>query len=953
MRIRSLSAAFMAGMGILAVAGAAGVAFQEWLQLQAAREAEQIIHVLGSANHFVEVMALERGMYNQVAVSQDERRQALVTERVAATDAVFQRTESALSTMNAALAKPSSEPLRAAHDRVRHARMQMDDFLAGRTDQQPDIAAENLVSQFVEAARILDGAIVPLDRALSLRDPRLGQLLQVSRLSNELREAAGQRSTILSRFVATEQRQDVATVTRLAELTGAIQSTWERLQTVVRQAGSSPKAEAAIAHIRSSFMEIGELTYDGMMQAAREGAPPNTQFLPWRSWTVGMLNNIVVGRDAPVEQALDDVKVLEQAAELQFFAALAIALAAVAIAFGAAFFVQRRIVLPIAGITSALERVGQEGHDDAGDPFAAQEHRKDEIGSLSRALKQFQRRTQEIQELHQRFDAALKNLPLGLTVFDAEQNLVVCNERFCEIYGLRPDAVRPGTSLRAILQQRQASGTMPVAPEAYMQTMELQFVNTDMSESTVQLPNGKEIAIRRQRLPNGGWLTAHDDITARRHAEAKIAHLAHHDALTDLPNRVLFRQQMDHALARAPRGDEVAVLCLDLDEFKSVNDTLGHPVGDLLLQAVAERLRECVRDSDTVARLGGDEFAILQIGAPQPTGASDLARRVLEIVSEPYVLNGHQVAIGTSIGIALAPTDTTDPDQLLKSADLALYRAKGEGRGRFRFFETEMDARMQARRGMEIELRKALATGQFELYYQPLINLQTNTASGFEALLRWKHPERGMIPPADFIPLAEEIGLIIPIGAWVLREACAEAARWPDHLRVSVNLSPVQFKSGALAATVVSALAAAGLSASRLELEITESVLLQENEANLQTLHQLRELGIRISLDDFGTGYSSLSYLRSFPFDNIKIDQSFVRELSTRSDCAAIVRAVADLGSTLGMATTAEGIETEQQLDRVRERGCTEAQGYLFSRPVPASQLAAFFGSVSAGSAVA
>ena len=589
--------------------------------MRAAREAEQIIHVLDSTNRFVEVMALERGMYNQAAVSQDlplERRQALLKERVAATDAIFERTQVGLSAMNSTLARPSTESLRAAHDIVRRARAQMDDFLAGRASQRPDRAAENLVGRFVDAARVLDGAVVPLERALSRRDPRLGQLLQVSRLSNELREAAGQRSTILSRFVATEQRQDEATVTHLAELTGAIKSTWERLQTVVRQAGSSPKAEAAIAHIRSSFMDIGELTYAGMMQAAREGAPPNTQFLPWRSWTVGMLNNIVVGRDAPVEQALDDVKLLEQAAELQFFAALAIALAAAAIAFGAAFFVQRRIVLPIAGITSALERVGQEGHDDAGDPFAAQEHRKDEIGSLARALKQFQRRTQEIQELHQRFDAALKNLPLGLTVFDAEQKLVVCNERFCEIYSLTPDAVRPGTSLRAILEQRQIMGTLPAGPETYIQTMELDFVSADRSESTVQLPNGKEVAVRRQRLPNGGWLTAHDDITARRQAEAKIAHLAHHDALTDLPNRVLFRQQMDQALARAPRGDEVAVLCLDLDEFKSVNDTLGHPVGDLLLQAVAERLRESVRDSGTVARLGGDEFAILQIGAPQP-----------------------------------------------------------------------------------------------------------------------------------------------------------------------------------------------------------------------------------------------------------------------------------------------------------------------------------------------
>ena len=430
-----------------------------------------------------------------------------------------------------------------------------------------------------------------------------------------------------------------------------------------------------------------------------------------------------------------------------------------------------------------------------------------------------------------------------------------------------------------------------------------------------------------------------EHLAARQKLEAQLTHMAHHDGLTGLPNRILFRQEMERELARARGGEAVAVLCIDLDHFKRVNDTLGHAAGDALLQGAADRLRACVRETDIVARLGGDEFAIVQLQADQPRAATVLAERLIADLSRPFDIEGHQVVVGGSVGIALAPSDGTEADQLMKSADMALYRAKADGRGVLRYFESEMDAKMQARRALELDLRKALVEHEFELFYQPIVDLQSNRVSGFEALLRWNHPTQGLISPADFIPIAEDMGLIIPLGEWVLRQACKEAAGWPERVKVAVNLSPAQFKSKALALVVTTALADSGLAPDRLELEITESVLLQDNDTVRSILHQLRGLGVRISMDDFGTGYSSLSYLRSFPFDKIKIDQSFVRDMGQHDDSIAIVRAVAGLGRNLGMSTTAEGVETNEQLGRLRQEGCTEVQGYLFSRPLPASEV--------------
>ena len=419
--------------------------------------------------------------------------------------------------------------------------------------------------------------------------------------------------------------------------------------------------------------------------------------------------------------------------------------------------------------------------------------------------------------------------------------------------------------------------------------------------------------------------------------EQQLAYMAHHDALTDLANRVLLRDRIEQALQLAKRGQGFAILFLDLDRFKSINDTLGHPVGDELLKAVAERLRGCVREIDTIARLGGDEFAIVQALSQQPQDATALAQRIGEALKAPFDLKDHQVVVDTSIGIAVAPGDGTDPDELLKNADLALYQAKSEVGSQYRFFEPQMDARMKMRGVLEADLRQALENGEFVLYYQPIVNLNENKVSSFEALLRWDHPQRGIVLPLDFIPVAEEIGLIKPLGEWVLRQACADAATWPDEIKVAVNLSPAQFRNGDPVRPVLNALAASGLPASRLELEITESALLQDDES---TLVQLRELGARVVMDDFVTGYSSLSYLQSFKFDKIKTDHSFVSNLSRGDDGVAIVRAIATLASALGMATTAEGVETEEQLEIVREAGCTEAQGYLFSRPRPVEEMA-------------
>ncbi len=661
-------------------------------------------------------------------------------------------------------------------------------------------------------------------------------------------------------------------------------------------------------------------------------------------------------------------------------------------------------------------------------------------------------------------DAALNNMRQGLQMYDAKGSVILTNQKYLKMYGLPPDAVNRDWTIRDVLHLRKAAGTLAGDPDQYLAKM---IDHGRVETKVVRLPDGRTISVTNAPVPDGGWVSTHEDITEskwreasfrllfegnplpmwvfdidtlrflavndaavahygfsrerflamtvadirpiedrerlvqfvrstpgtqqgeelwrhrkadgteievaiysralryerraavlvairdvteqrraemeRARSEERITHLAHHDMLTDLPNRLLFSERLDQALARVHRGERLAVLYLDLDHFKRINDTLGHPIGDELLKAVADRLRSCVRGIDSLARLGGDEFAIVQTSLEQPSDAAALATRIRETIKTPYILDGHKVEVDVSIGIAIAPNDSIERDELLKNADMALYGGKTAGRGMYCFFEPEMNERMKARHELERDLRKALVGGEFELFYQPLVNVQDNEISAFEALLRWRHPERGMISPSEFISVAEEIGVIIPLGEWVLRTACAEAATWPDDIKIAVNLSPAQLTSHNLVQLVISSLASSGLPARRLELEITELVLMQNTFATLDTLHQLRQLGVRIAMDDFGTGHSSLSYLLSFPFDKIKIDRCFIKGLPDENNCLAIVRAIAGLASSLDMTTTAEGVETESQLEMVKALGCTEMQGYIFSPPRPAGEISRLF----------
>jgi diguanylate cyclase (GGDEF)-like protein len=548
----------------------------------------------------------------------------------------------------------------------------------------------------------------------------------------------------------------------------------------------------------------------------------------------------------------------------------------------------------------------------------------------------------EIKRQKMLFEAAIGNMSQGLCMFDRDSRLVVCNERYTQIYGLPEHLTRPGTELLDIVKHGATNGMQPVVKELEREVKQVAGLGEGRKE--VKLEDGRTISVNLRPLADGGWVATHEDVTEQRRVEAQIRHMAVHDALTDLPNRTFLQGAMAGFSRQIKRGRLMSVMCLDLDFFKAVNDTLGHAVGDQVLVTVADRLRECTREEDVVARIGGDEFALIVTSARDVRDASQLAERIVNTVALPMDVLGHQVSLGATVGIAMAPGDGIDIETLLKNADMALYRAKSEGRGSFHFFEQSMDEALQRRRMLEQGLKVALVRNQFRLMYQPLIDLSTNRICCFEALIRWDNPEQGMIPPSDFIPVAEETGLISAIGEWVLREACSVAAKWPDEIRIAVNLSPAQFRHRGLVEQVIRALQLGGLSPERLELEVTESLLLSDTEATLETLHRLRALGVRISMDDFGTGYSSLSYLRSFPFDKIKIDRSFISGLDEGPGGEAIIRAVVGLGQSLGMSTTAEGVETEAQLKAVRVQGCNEVQGFLFSPPLPPSGVAALLG---------
>jgi diguanylate cyclase (GGDEF)-like protein len=641
---------------------------------------------------------------------------------------------------------------------------------------------------------------------------------------------------------------------------------------------------------------------------------------------------------------------------------LGLGLGVVVLALLGSALVGRSISRPVLRLTALMNGLAG-GDTDLTVPGTG---RQDEVGAMARAVEVFRanaiaRRQGEValRRTNLQFDAALNSMLQGMVVWSSDHRVQLVNGRFFAISGMPPDSVVAGMTVDELVGNALQHGLYPDEdPTEVCTNITALLTRRRSMQIEMAMRPGLLVRVASEPMANGGAVVTVEDVTEKRQNEQQITFMARHDALTGLPNRTMFHEHAEAAVARLGTGQQFAVLCLDLDHFKDVNDTLGHAAGDELLRLVAGRLGHCVRDGDVIARLGGDEFAIVLATALEgPAPATSLAARLVESIGAPYEVQGHDVVIGTSVGIALFEPGVSSAE-LLKRADVALYRAKEE-RGTYLFFEPGMDEHLHARRGLEADLRLAIRRHEFELNYQPLYNFVENRITAFEALIRWNSPTRGRIAPADFIPLAEYTGLIGPIGEWVLRTACAEAAVWPDHVRVAVNLSPVQLKNKRLAAMVRETLEATGLPARRLELEITEAVLLQDTEAVMTILHSLHDLGVRVSMDDFGTGYSSLSYLRRFPFDKIMIDRSFVSDLLIASgdpqgatensgvpsaaakSAAMIVRAITGLGKNLGISTTAEGVETAAQLAQIRREGCTEAQGFFISPPRPAAEIAA------------
>ncbi len=602
--------------------------------------------------------------------------------------------------------------------------------------------------------------------------------------------------------------------------------------------------------------------------------------------------------------------------------------------------------------SQAIAKASPQPKDPSIDPVAGPESAQTPT-ELARALSILKLNTEELLE-HKRqleqlngwFEVALDNMARGLSMFDAKQRLIVCNKIYRDIYRLPEELTQPGTPLSEIVRyhaRRETGGERAEDVEKQRKWIDHHVAELARGKTfsyVQELKDGRTILVNNQPLPNGGWVDLQEDITEKQRAEQRITWLARHDTLTEIANRFHFREQLEQALRGARPGDGFALHWIDLDKFKEVNDTYGHPVGDALLKSVARRLRAVVRGNDIVGRLGGDEFAILQRNARRKEDTERLAVRLLRAIGEPHQVAGRALEIAASIGIVHAPENGSTVDELLKNVDVALYKGKFQGGGQFAFFTPDEDEKIRERPQIEIDLKYALDRRELVLHYQPIINLKAHQVTSFEALMRWNHPERGLIAPRDFIPIAEQTGLIVRMGEWALEQACADAASWPEPVKVTVNLSPVQFETGNLVRAAMRALEQSKLEATRLELEVTESVLLRDAPRTHEILHKLHDLGVQIALDDFGTAFASLSYLQNFRFDKIKIDRMFVRDGVGRSNSYAIIHAVTELAKALKIETVAEGVETREHLDTVEGAGCDEVQGYFFSHSVPSSEVA-------------
>jgi len=945
-QIRLLLPTTVAAAGLIALAGTGMLAQGAWQRHAAAVEGGKSVAAFGQVLRAWERQQLERRTLGIGLLRPDPDLQAAARAGLA-TDDAFATAERALADLPATA--DQSEAVRAARVHLARARATAQAELAKPLEQRAAMASSTLLQNFNQVQAAMSAPATAAEAAAGRAEPAISQAVLVARIAAALRESSGARSTLLSLHLSGKALA-AAQLVEATEYTGQIAALWERIGVAIAALDHPPRLAAKAFELERGLLGEGERGYRLVLAHARESAsgiagPAPMAFSAFRAFTEPMLAQALELRDAALSEATRIASDRETAAKgVLALAALGVVLALLIVALSAVV-VLRRVVRPLGRLAAEVGRLAE---GELTTP-ASGATRDDEIGSVARAIETLRLRSldarrldaelavqseQESIRLRQFADGTLEGILLH-----RRGDIIDANASLCALLDI-PLADLQGRRLEDLFATFPPPATCAIWT-GYGEVdgrHEIEALAQDGCRIPVEIVS-RTITYRGEPTQ----LTTVRDIRERRAAEIRIRYLALHDSLTGLPNRIQLNERLETLLDPARHGTRGAVLCLDLDRFKGVNDTLGHAAGDDLLRELAGRLRAAVSDDDIVARMGGDEFVIVQTNEEQPRAAEALASRLINDLCAPVTLDGQQVTIGTSLGIALFPQDGSQAAELLRRADIALYQAKSDGRERACFFEPEMDRRLRGRRRLEDDLRAAVGTEQFVLHYQPIITCDTaRDVTAFEALIRWMHPERGLVPPAEFIPLAEETGLIVPLGNWALATACRQARAWPSNCRIAVNLSPVQFRGGGMPATVASVLADTGLAPDRLELEITEGLLIENADQAVQAIQNLKALGVRIALDDFGTGYSSLSYLRHFYFDKIKIDRSFVCGLAEDSGTRAIVAAILAMSRSLALEVTAEGVETAEQLDVLRAHGCSTVQGYLLGRPMPAEDATAF-----------